>query len=878
MARARRKRDQAIAELAEYRRKRRFDRTSEPAGDAVSPASGGLFVVQKHAARRLHYDLRLQFGGVLKSWAVTKVPSFDPAVRRLAVHVEDHPLAYADFEGTIPAGEYGGGAVLVWDRGTWSPLADPEEGYARGSLKFRLDGEKLHGGWALVRMKPKSERERRENWLLIKERDDDARRGDGADSDEDKDGRSVLSGRTIAEMQAPPATQAAALPGARTADMPDFVAPQLASPRDDPPDGDGWLHEIKLDGYRTLARIENGSVRFLTRNGLDWTGRYGRLGEAFAGLPCQRALIDGEILVQDERGVSDFAKLQDALATGSVEALLFFAFDLLYLDETDLREMALLSRKLLLVQLLAGTGRHGALQLSSHIDGDGRALLGEACRIGVEGIVSKRRDAPYRSGRSRSWWKCKCTNAGDFVIVGYTRSEAAGGLAALLLAEADEGGGLSYVGKTGTGFTRAVAADLEKRLAAIATDRPAVEVPREVRSERPLWVVPTLIAEVRYATRTSDGRIRHSSYRGLRADKLAGQDAMTAPPGKPAEGPAATRQSRAAPAKRRQSATADPPAAAAPIGPARRWVSDADLASVWVTNPERVMFGGPTKLDLALYYARVGDWLLSEVAGRPLTLVRCPNGEAKNCFYQRNPAPGMPEAIRRTTLPPVGDDEAETVLHIEDAAGLLALAQFGVVEIHCRGSRIAHPERPDRLVFDLDPEEGLDWRLVVEAALLLRDQLSELGFLPFVKTTGGKGLHVVIPVTPQLDWPAIIPFAEGFATTLAKADPARFTAQMAKKARKGRIFIDYLRNGRTATAVAAYSLRARAGLPVATPIGWDELEHLDDPRGFDYRSVPERLARLTSDPWRDLDAAARAVSRRAWQFVGVPGQDGEEDG
>lgn len=841
------------------------------------PASGGLFVVQKHAARRLHWDLRLQFGGVLKSWAVTKVPSFDPAVRRLAIHVEDHPLAYADFEGTIPAGEYGGGEVLVWDRGHWTPLSDPEEGYARGSLKFRLDGEKLHGGWTLVRMKPKSANERRENWLLIKERDDDARRGETGDgADDDKDGRSVLSGRTIAEMQAPPGAQAAGLPGARTAGMPDFVAPQLASPRDDPPDGDGWLHEIKLDGYRTLARLDGGRVRFLTRNGLDWTDRYGRMGEAFRDLPCRRALIDGEIVVQDARGISDFARLQDALATGKVDALLFFAFDLLHLDDTDLQAVALTSRKQMLARLLADAGRYAALQLSSHIEGDGRALLGQACRMGIEGIVSKRREAPYRSGRSRTWVKCKCADAGDFVIIGYTRSDAAGGLAALLLAETDDKGGLSYVGKTGTGFTRAVAADLEKRLEAIQTDQPAVAVPREVSNERPLWVAPKLIAEVRFATRTSDGRIRHSSYRGLRADKLEGQDAMPARPEEPAEpaAKAASRRRMTTP----KAAAAAPPAGAAPIGPARRWVSDADLASVWVTNPERVMFGGPSKLDLALYYARVGDWLLTEVAGRPLTLVRCPNGEAKDCFYQRNPAAGMPEAIRRTTLPPVGDDEAETVLHIEDAAGLLALAQFGVVEIHCRGSRIEHPERPDRLVFDLDPDEGLAWPAVVEAALLLRERLSELGFVPFVKTTGGKGLHVVIPVKPQLDWPAIIPFAEGFASTLARADPARFTAQMAKKARKGRIFIDYLRNGRTATAVAAYSLRARPGLPAATPIGWDELEHIDDPRTFDYRSVPERLSRITGDPWRELAVAARTVSRRAWQFVGLPGQDGEEDG
>lgn len=840
------------------------------------PASGGLYVVQKHAGRRLHYDLRLQFGGALKSWAVTKVPSFDPAVRRLAVHVEDHPLAYADFEGTIPAGEYGGGGVLVWDRGTWSPLADPEEGYARGSLKFRLDGEKLHGGWTLVRIKPTAN-ERRENWLLIKERDVYARRGEVGDgsADDDKDDRSVLSGRTIAEMQAPPRAQAAALPGARTAIMPDFVAPQLASPRDDPPDGEGWLHEIKLDGYRTLAHLDGGAVRFLTRNGVDWTDRYGRLGEAFRGLPCRRALIDGEIVVQDERGVSDFARLQDALATGKVEALLFFAFDLLHLDETDLQGVALASRKQVLARLLADAGRHSALQLSSHIEGDGQALLGEACRMGVEGIVSKRREAPYRSGRSRTWWKCRCANAGDFVIVGYTRSEAAGGLAALLLAETDKKGALSYVGKTGTGFTRAVAADLEKRLEAIRSDQPAVDVPREVRNERPLWVAPKLLAEVRFATRTVDGRIRHSSYRGLRADKLAGQDAMAAKSDTLAE-PATNATRHTKPPQRRHPAPADPPAAT-PIGPARRWVSDADLASVWVTHPERVMFGGPSKLDLALYYARVGDWLLTEVAGRPLTLVRCSNGEAKDCFYQRNPAAGMPDAIRRTRLPPVVDEEAETVLHVDDAAGLLALAQFGIVEIHCRGSRVAHPEHPDRLVFDLDPDEGLGWKAVVDAAFLLRDRLSDIGLVPFVKTTGGKGLHVVIPVKPQFDWSAATPFAEGFAAALAKAEPARFTAQLAKRARKGRIFIDYLRNGRTSTAIAAYSLRARDGLPVATPVGWSELEHIDDPHTFDYRSVPDRLARLTKDPWRDLDAAARAISKRAWQFAGLPGQDGEEE-
>lgn len=836
-----------------------------------------MFVVQKHAARRLHYDLRLQFGDGLKSWAVTKLPSFDPGVRRLAVHVEDHPLDYANFEGTIPTGEYGGGHVLVWDRGTWTPLSDPEEGYARGVLKFQLFGEKLEGGWVLVRLK--QGREHAENWLLIKERDNYAREGDAAGEGDDPDGRSVLSGRTLADMDTPPAATAASLIGARVADMPDFIAPQLASPRANPPTGTGWLHEIKLDGYRTLARFAEGKVRFLTRNGLNWTSRYGRLGDAFRDLPCRQAMIDGEIVVQNERGISNFALLQDALATGKVDMLLFYAFDLLYLDQYDLRQVALIARKQMLALLFAGVGRNSALQLNGHVEGEGTALLSEACRVGIEGVVSKRSDARYRTGRSRTWWKCKCVNAGDFIIVGYTRSERAEGLGALLLAELGEGDNLTYVGKSGTGFTRAVAADLEKRLAAIRAGQPALTVPQDTLRERPIWVAPTNVAEVRFSNRTADGRLRHAVYRGLRPDKLPAAEEMpeqsatpsSAPIDPPAGGVKAARRARAALGQK------SPQAAVRPIGPARRWISHADLASVWVTHPERVMFGGPTKLDLALYYARVGDWLLAEVAGRPLTLVRCPNGASKDCFYQRNAAAGMPEAIRRTKLPPVGDEEGETVLHIDDAAGLLALAQFGVVEIHCRGSRVAHPEYPDRLVFDLDPDEGLGWKVVLDAAFLLRDRLSDIGFVPFVKTTGGKGLHVVIPVKPQFDWPAVIPFAEGFAAALANAEPARFTGQLAKKARKGRIFIDYLRNGRTSTAVAAYSLRARAGLPVATPVGWDELEQIEDPRGFNYRSVPERLDRLTKDPWRDLDAAARAISKRAWQFAGLPGQDGKEE-
>lgn len=801
---------------------------------------------------------------MLKSWAVTRRPSFDPRVRRLAVHVEDHPLAYADFEGAIPAGEYGAGHVLIWDRGTWAPMGDPEEGFAKGVLKFRLFGRKLTGGWTLVRLK---RQEKRDNWLLIKERDDAARdEPEDADEKEEADGRpddrSVVSGRTLAELSAPATETVASISGARRADMAEFVAPQLAMAGSRPPEGEGWLHEIKLDGYRALARVDEGRTRFFTRNGLDWTDRYRDLTAAFRGLPCRRALIDGEIIVQDEKGVSSFSRLQETLSREDSAPLLFFAFDLLYLDDYDLREAALADRKEVLTRLLAAAGRDRALQLSEHVGGSGERLLAEGCRMGIEGIISKRADAPYRSGRGRTWRKSKCVNADDFVVLGFTRSAAAGGLAALLLARMDEAGmATAYVGKAGTGFTRAIAADLESRLEAIQADRPAVPVPAEVARERPVWVEPRLVVEVRYANVTADGRLRQAAFKGLRLDKPASSALASS---------ATSAEAMPAPASSPVPSSAPSPAPSpAPVGPARRWVSDADLASVWVTNPERRMFDTATKLDIALYYARVGDWLLTELAGRPLTLVRCPSGRTEDCFYQRNATPGMPEAVARSELPPLDDEPAETVIHVDDAAGLLALAQFGVVELHCRGCRVADAAHPDRIVFDLDPDEALGWPAVVAAALVVRERLQTLGLVPFVKTTGGKGLHVVVPIVPGAGWAEVLAFAEGFASALAAADPARFTKNMAKRARKGKTFIDYLRNGRTATAVGAYSLRARPGLTVATPLGWAELEETDEPRVYDYRSVPLRLSHMIIDPWRELEASARVISKEARRFAGL---------
>ncbi len=824
--------------LERYRKKRDFAKTREPAGAKAATAER-VFVVQKHAARRLHYDLRLQFGDTLKSWAVPQGPSLDPKVRRLAVQTEDHPLEYADFEERIPKGQYGGGAMIVWDRGTWVPMADPDEDYRKGTLKFRLAGEKLGGGWMLVRLKRK-EGERGDNWLLIKERDPYARpEAEGNIVDERPE--SVLSGRRVEELakaetpaaSAPrarrrPMPKLASLTGARRADLRQEVRPLLASPAAQAPDGDGWLHEIKFDGYRTIARIDRGEVRLITRSGLDWTERYGVLAQAFQELSCEQALIDGEIVVQDERGVSNFSALQDALSQGRTEKLVFFAFDLTHLDGYALMDVPLLERKRALEALLAPVaGPASALQFSDHVVGNGPAFLAQAANLKLEGVISKRADSAYRSGRSKSWLKVKARPDDDFRIVGYSELKADGVFRGLLLAE-ETRQGLRYVGRCGTGFSRTQASDLHARLAALRQDEPTVDLPPEERRKDIVWVRPVLTAQVEYANRTGDGILRHASYRGLRQDKVAERAAEPAP---------------------------EPP-------PRKRWVTDEDLASVWVTNPDRRMVGAdrPTTLELALYYAQVGDWMLPELHDRPVSLVRCPSGKAADCFFQRHAHSGMPEAIRRISLREEGSKERADYLYVENARGLLALAQFGAVELHSWGCRVDKPERPDRMVFDLDPDEGLPWRQVVEAAFVVRESLADLGFVPFLKTTGGKGLHVVVALARRQGWPEVRRFAEVFAVHMARRLPKLFTANMAKSSRRGRIFLDYLRNGRSATAVAAYSLRARPRVPVSTPLGWHELGDIDDAADLNYSTVPRRLTEL-ADPWAELAGSARSLTK-----------------
>lgn len=800
--------------LQTYRRKRDFSKTTEPVGTVGE--TGNRFVVHKHSASSDHYDLRLELDGVLKSWAVPKGPSLNPADKRLAAATEDHPLDYIDFEGVIPEGEYGGGPMIVWDRGVWAPMGDPHTDLKKGAFKFRLAGEKLNGGWMLTRLKGKPEDKGRDNWLLFKERDP------AMDTEVDiltARPESVKSGRRIEELVAPPAPVKRVKPvpgkaaGAIKAPMPDKIDLQLATAAEAPPkDAKDWLHEIKFDGYRTLAFIEDGKTRLITRGGLDWTRRYGDLPKAFAALDCKQAIIDGEIVVLDGEGISRFGKLQDALSEGASHKLVFYAFDLLYLDGWDLRGVELSKRKALLAQLLAGhISARSALHYSDHMEGDGRPLYDLASEKGLEGIVSKRRNSHYLGGRAASWLKIKAPKSGDFVIAGYTASEDAGGIGALGLAEWVDGE-LHYRGKVGTGFDASTMRALLKRLEPMRIADKLEGAPPDV-----LPVRPTLTARIQYAAITTDGLLRHSVFKGLREVEL------TTP---------ATQ-------------------------PRKRIISDADLAGIWVTNPTRRLFGrsGPTKLDIAVYYAAVGDYMLPHLFNRPVSLFRCPSGSTKDCFFQRHAFTGMPPTIKVFETKN-SDDETRTYISVEDAKGYLALAQFGVVEFHVWGTHERHLDKPDRVIFDLDPGEGVEWRDVVNAAVHLRGELEGMGLVPFVKTSGGRGVHIVVPIVQKLGWKQVHQASSAIASRLAATGRDTFVTQMGAENRKGRIFIDFYRNARSATAVAAYSLRARPHLPASTPIDWRDLESIDSPVDLNYSSLPGLLT-TSGDPWAEINESAR---------------------
>ena len=906
--------------LEEYNRKRDFGRTPEPAGRVGKhPAAAPLsFVVQKHAARRLHYDFRLELDGVLKSWAIPKGPSLDPGEKRLAVHVEDHPLDYGGFEGVIPKGQYGGGTVLLWDRGTWVPeVPDPEEAYRKGSLKFRLDGEKLHGRWALVRMGGRAAGERHENWLLIKERDEVAVPNSGSALVEDNP-LSVATGRSMeaianardrvwdsqkgeipgeTQPQAKPTKKvAAARPaGARKRAMPGDITPQLATLVDKPPDGAEWLHEIKYDGYRLLARIDKGKARLITRNGLDWTAKFPALARTMAGLPVETALIDGELVALAVDGTTSFADLQDRIATGLTDDLVFFAFDLLYRDGYDLTGAVLEDRKEVLAEIVPH-GSAGMVRDSDHQRGRGADFHRQACQYELEGTIAKRRDKPYRPGRGTDWLKIKCLNRDEFVIVGFTEPEGSRhGFGALLLGYYDPDRKLHYAGRVGTGFNSARLTELRPRFDAIERRSPAAILPKGVSKKGVHWTEPRLVAEVQYSRWTADAILRHASFQGLREDKSPEEvvydpaklgkaphppaASAAAPPSPPVKlsGRERVRKSPARPgnsartegakgASLARSARVDETTSVTPK-PARD--SSIDFAGVRLTNPNRVLYPerGITKLDLAEYYAAIEDWILPHIAHRPLTLVRCPEGFGKECFYQKHLGAGVPAVIGGVEIPEKNGSETYPV--IDDLAGLIALVQMSVLEIHLWGSAVKKLETPDRIVFDLDPDLGLPWERVTEAAIEVREALLGIGLQSFAKTTGGKGLHVVVPVAPRLDWEAIKEFAKWVAERFVKNYPDRFTSNMAKRARTGRIFIDYLRNGRGATAIAPYSARARDGAPVATPLFWEEVEKGVKPDAFTVATVPARLAKLKSDPWEEMPKLRQSISARVRREIGI---------
>jgi bifunctional non-homologous end joining protein LigD len=808
--------------LAKYRQKRDFGRTAEPPGAPTRargkklprPEPGLSFVVQKHDARNLHYDFRLELDGALLSWAVPKGPSLDPSVKRLAMEVEPHPLEYGEFEGTIPKGEYGGGTVMVWDRGTWKPEGDPRQALSKGHLAFSLHGRKLRGAWHLVRTKRAADGQRAgqegKGWLLFKSRDAEARAGDTLLDDEPT---SALTGRSLGQIQRgePGVTEHAGKP----ARLPQKLEPALATLVDSAPAGEGWVHEIKLDGYRILARLDQGKVQLLTRNGHDWTERLGWLKQALQALKVQTAFIDGELVALDDKGVSNFQQLQNTLSGKTGDGLVYYAFDLVHLDGEDLTALPLVERKARLRQLLErDTKELGEnVRFSAHIVGSGVDFFASACKLGLEGTIAKRADSPYRGGRGRDWLKVKCTRRQEFAVVGYT--EPAGTrshLGALLLAVAEKGK-LRYAGRVGTGFSEASLKELHHKLEPLSIAKPALVNPPTGADARGVhWVEPKLVAEVGFSEMTGEGMLRHPRFYGLREDK-AGHDAKLEKP---------TRIE---------------------AGPTRGYP---------LTNPDKVLYPelSITKQELLEYYGLVAERMLPHVANRPLTLVRCPDGRHKSCFFQKHPGAGAPPGLRSIDIREKEGKAPYSV--IDDADGLFGLVQLGALEIHTWGSRADNFEHPDILVFDLDPDPSVEYEAVIKAAQTLRKVFEQAKLETFVKTTGGKGLHVCVPVAPDLDWDQAKDFTGRLAEAMAKSSPELYVATVSKAKRKGKIFIDYLRNGRGATFIAPYSTRARENAPLAVPLEWDELSPRLPPDHFTLRNVAKRLTRLRADPFERL--------------------------
>jgi bifunctional non-homologous end joining protein LigD len=875
--------------LLKYRAKRDFSKTAEPSGEAaIVPSARLRFVVQRHAARQLHYDLRLELDGVFKSWAVARGPSIDPADRRLAVEVEDHPLDYGDFEGTIPKGEYGGGTVQLWDRGYWIPegAKSPQQALESGDLKFTLEGSRLHGSWVLVRMRGDRYGGKRTNWLLIKHRDSSAKSGDGGALLEED--RSVASGRTLkqiadgvgkrpkpfmlantthtkadavwsgrAKAQAAHATTALeATPPEKyrpvtVRQIPEFVAPQLCKLVDRPPSDPGWAHEVKLDGYRAQVRVQKGQVTIRTRTGLDWTERFKAIAQDAQILPD--CLIDGEVVALDERQLPNFAALQTALSEEKSDGLIFFAFDLLFAGREDLRTLPLAMRKARLAKMLQTRNKEFRLHYVAHLVANAQQTFASACKMGLEGIVSKKLDAPYRSDRSGSWTKAKC-RAGQEVVIGGWTSE--GGSVRSLLAGVYRDGEFTYVGRVGTGYGRAVAKTLSPRLEKLTRATSPFSgdgAPEKERNVR--WLKPQLVAEIEFAGWTRTGMIRQAAFKALREDKKA-RDVVAEIPASAAADPNATKPVKAITRRTKigrapSTTNADPP-------------SDPSVVlGVTISKPDKALWpnagdGVPvTKLDLAKYYELVGEWMLPHVIGRPCSLVRVPSGLGSGQFFQRHAMAGMSEFLSSVKV----KGDKEPYVQIDRIEALGAAAQIAALEIHPWNCAPGDPEVAGRLVFDLDPAPDVEFAAVIAAALEIRDRLDAVGLQSFCKTTGGKGLHVVVPLIvgkSAIEWPVAKNFAHMICAQMAEDSPSRYLDNMSKLKRTGKIFLDYLRNDRTATAVAVLSPRARDGAPVSMPIHWQEARPGLEPKKFTVRSAPALLRK--AKPWEGYAKAARSLS------------------
>jgi len=919
--------------LERYREKRNFRATPEPRGRvARSKAKELSFVIQKHAASHLHYDFRLELNGVLLSWAVPKGPSLDPHDKRLAMHVEDHPLEYGGFEGIIPPRQYGSGTVMVWDRGSWHPIGDPVAGYQKGHLKFELDGEKLKGGWALIRTHSSKYggKSGKQAWLLIKESDEYAKEGNAARIvDEEPD--SVVSGRSLEEIardktnewhsnrsvaanvrggalaevvsaksrkaakpsagkpsrsmsaggangknKAPQSPASAA--GAKKARMPAALSPTLATLVDSAPTGDDWIHEVKFDGYRMVSRIDHGDVRIYSRNGKEWTAALQSVVASLQRLDVDQAWLDGEIAVADARGLTSFQQLQNALSDPRAKKISYFIFDLPYQDGYDLRGVALTERKQLLRALVGKSDP--VLRYSVDVQGSGAEFFEQACKLKLEGAVSKRANSVYREGvRTRDWLKVKCGQRQEMVIGGFTDPQGSRtGFGALLLG-IYAGGKLRYAGKVGTGFDDKTLTKLRPILGKLEQkEAPFINPPRGFEAKGAHWVKPQLVAEIAFTEWSNDGALRHPSFQGLREDKKA-TDVV-----REQAAPVKASNSEAEPAPRQRStpSRATPARASSTRAPSARATSDGKtaqapaastdtVAGIKLSHPDKPLFPEAklVKRDMALYYEAIADWILPHLRDRPLALVRCPDGWSKQCFFQKHADKSVNAAVTRVQVPE--SDGTATYFAANSLPALVALVQWGVVELHPWGSRTPKLDRPDRLIFDFDPDDDIGWKQIVEAVGVLRALLDDLGLEGFLKTTGGKGLHVVVPIRPTLDWTQAKGFTKAVADLLVGTFPDRFIATLSKAQRKGKIFIDYLRNAEGATAIAPYAIRARAKAPVSTPIGWKELDTDVRFDHFNVRNVPERLRSLRQDPWASIGEVRQTVTRAMFKRVRYEG-------